>query len=161
MRIGRRIVIGVLVAGVVVAVAASFKPRSDHGGGGDCPAAPAGWSAIARVVDGDTVVVCNGARVRLAQIDTPEVQSPGECFGGEASAATKRLLPRGTVVRLASDPALDDVDAFGRLLRYVVRQDGLDVNLRLVADGSAAPYFLHGARGTHADELLRSAVAAR
>jgi endonuclease YncB( thermonuclease family) len=89
------------------------------------------------------------------------VRSPAECFGSEASAAAKRLLPRGTVVRLVDDPAVDDVDAFGRLLRYVVRRDGLDVNLRLVADGAAAPYFFHGTRGVHAEELLRSAAAAR
>ena len=45
-------------------------------------AAPASSAApvfrIARVVDGDTVDLTNGAKVRLVQIDTPEVYfSPG------------------------------------------------------------------------------------
>jgi len=43
-------------------------------------------------------------------------------------------------VRLFAEPATDRVDDFGRLLRYVVRaSDGVDVNIRLVAVGAAAP----------------------
>ena len=65
-----------------------------------------------------------------------------------ASATTKRLLPAGTRVRLTAEPATDRVDDFGRLLRYVVRvNDGVNVNLRLVAVGAAAPYFFDGRRG--------------
>src|SRR2546421_5171121 len=55
---------------------------------------------IARVVDGDTVYLTNGAKVRLVQIDTPEVFFGVECWGREASAETKKLLPVGTAVRL-------------------------------------------------------------
>ena len=126
-----------------------------------CHAAPAGSAVIDHVADGDTVVLCGGSTVRLVQIDTPEVFFAEECFGAEASDETKHLLPPGTVVGLVADPALDDVDGFGRLLRYVVRADGLDVNRRLVADGAATPYFYGGARGMYADELLRDAEAAR
>ena len=130
-------------------------------------AAPAGASAAVRagvidhVADGDTVVLQGGETIRLVQIDTPEVYFGAECFGHEASAATKRLLPPGTAVRLVADPELDDVDAFGRLLRYVVRRDGLDVNVELVREGDAAPYFFHGGRGMYAEELLRLVAAAR
>src|SRR5437763_16922790 len=69
---------------------------------------------IARVVDGDTVYLSNGAKVRLVQIDTPEVFFGVECWGHEASAETKRLLPVGTPVRLAAEPATDRVDRYGR-----------------------------------------------
>lgn len=65
------------------------------------------------------------------------------------SATTKRLLPPGIRVWLLSEPATDRIDDFGRLLRYVVRaQDGVNVNVRLVALGAAAPYFYPGAQRT-------------
>src|SRR5213075_3081657 len=97
---------------------------------------------IAYVVDGDTVELTNGERVRLVQIDTPEVYKAPECYGEQASAITKRLLPVGTVVRLYRESKTDAVDQYGRLLRYVFRVRGeLNVNLQLVRVGAAAPYF--------------------
>jgi endonuclease YncB( thermonuclease family) len=51
---------------------------------------------IDHVADGDTVALRNGQRVRLVQIDTPEVYFGTECYGPQASATTKRLLPPGT-----------------------------------------------------------------
>ena len=125
------------------------------------PAPPSGWEAIDHVADGDTVVLRGHVTVRLVQIDTPEVYFKPECFGEQASAETKRLLPRGTLVRLVRDPATGSKDAYGRLLRYVVRSDGLNVNLYLVQGGFAAPYFFESVRGEYADELVRDAEAAR
>ena len=54
---------------------------------------------IDHVTDGDTVVLTNGQKVRLVQIDTPEVYLGTECYGPQASATTKRMLPVGTRVR--------------------------------------------------------------
>ena len=68
-------------------------------------------SRIARVVDGDTVALANGAHVRLVQIDTPEVYYSPECYGKQASAVTKHLLPAGTLVRLYREPKTDAVDS--------------------------------------------------
>jgi endonuclease YncB( thermonuclease family) len=116
---------------------------------------------IDHVTDGDTVVLRNGQRVRLVQIDTPEVFFGTECYGPQASATTKRLLPVGTRVRLLPEPATDRVDDFGRLLRYVIRTDGVNVNLRLVAVGAAAPWFYMGRRGMYATQLQRLAEHAR
>ena len=117
---------------------------------------------IGRVVDGDTVVLTTGAHVRLVQIDTPEVYFQSECYGHQASAVTKALLPAGTAVRLLAEPATDRVDQYGRLLRYVVRaRDGLDVNIRLVAVGAAAPYFYRHRRGRYAVQLELLARRAR
>jgi micrococcal nuclease len=117
---------------------------------------------IAYVVDGDTVALTGGARVRLVQIDTPEVYNVPECYGEQASAVTRRLLPRGTPVRIFREPRTDSVDAYGRLLRYVVRvRDGLNVNLQLVRVGAAAPYFYDGRRGRYARRLVRLALRAR
>jgi len=117
---------------------------------------------IDHVVDGDTVVLRNGAHVRLVQIDTPEVYFHVECYGRRASAVTKRMLRPGTLVRLLREPATDRVDQYGRLLRYVIRiHDGLDVNIRLVAVGAAAPYFYRHRRGRFAAKLERLAKRAR
>ena len=143
----------VLLAGVLLALAAS-------------PAAAPRSSAALRidhVADGDTVDLTNGAKIRLVQIDTPEVYFSPECYGKQASAITKRLLPPGTRVRLAVEPATDRVDEYGRLLRYVIRaRDGLNVNVYLVRVGAAAPYFYDGRRGRYAallDRLTRRARA--
>ncbi len=117
---------------------------------------------IDHVADGDTVDLTNGAKIRLVQIDTPEVYFHPECYGKEASALTKRLLPPGTRVRLTREQATDSVDRYGRLLRYVTRvRDGLNVNTRLVAVGAAAPYFYRGHKGRYAARLTRFALRAR
>jgi endonuclease YncB( thermonuclease family) len=126
------------------------------------PAASASLARVDHVADGDTVDLTNGARVRLVQIDTPEVYFGDECFGPQASAETKRLLPPGTLVRLTREPATDSVDSYGRLLRYAIRvRDGLNVNVRLVGVGAAAPYFFDGRRGRYATTLERLALRAR
>ena len=130
--------------------------------GGGSAALASSVYRIAHVADGDTVDLTNGQRVRLVQIDTPEVYFEPECFGPQASAITKRLLPPGTLVRLVPEPATDLVDQYGRLLRYVIRAgDGLNVNVRLVAVGAAAPYFYHHRRGRFAATLEALARRAR
>jgi endonuclease YncB( thermonuclease family) len=116
---------------------------------------------IDHVTDGDTVVLRNRQRVRLVQIDTPKVFFGTECYGPNAAATTKQLPP-GTRARLLAEPATDRVDAYGRLLRYVIRaSDGLNVNVRLVAVGAAAPYFYEGRRGRFAARLELLAKRAR
>ena len=75
-------------------------------------------TAVARVIDGDTIETSAGERVRLVQIDAPEV-GDNECYAREATAALRDLLAPGASIRLEADERLDDVDRFGRLLRYV------------------------------------------
>jgi micrococcal nuclease len=117
---------------------------------------------IDHVTDGDTVVLRNGQKARLVQIDTPEVYFGSECYGPQASATTKRLLPVGARVRLMPEPATDSVDDYGRLLRCVIRaKDGVNVNLSLVALGAAAPYFYEARRGRYENRLEALAKRAR
>lgn len=113
---------------------------------------------VARVIDGDTFELDTGERVRLVQIDAPEAK--GECFGRKAGSVLRRLLPVGSRVRIARDHGLDDVDRYGRLLRYVFR-GGRNVNLLLVKRGAASVWFYRGDRGRYAGPLLRAAEAAR
>ena len=113
---------------------------------------------VAYVNDGDTLRLTDGRRVRLVQIDAPELGT--DCYGPGARRALIRLAPPGTRVTLERDPALDAVDRYGRILRYVV-VGGRNVNLELVAEGAAEPYFFHADRGRVAHALLAAAKAAR
>lgn len=140
---------------------AALALASGHPGNGTA-STTAGLFQVDHVADGDTITLTNGQRVRLVQIDTPEVYSHPECYGAQASQATKQLLPAGTLVRLAGDPTTDQVDRYGRLLRYVIRVRGnVNANLWLVAHGAAAPYFYNGGRGIYAARLETLARTAR
>ncbi len=117
-----------------------------------------GTGVVARVNDGDTLTLRNGAKIRLVQIDAPELTT--DCYGRAAQGALAALVPEGTRVRLVRDPSLDDHDRYGRLLRYVLVDD-TDVNLELVRRGAASPYFFRNERGEHAAELLSALDEAR
>jgi micrococcal nuclease len=108
----------------------------------DGQTAKASGPVIARVIDGDTVVVradTGDETVRLIGVDTPETKHPSkpvQCFGKEATAFTTSLLPEGTSVRLERD--VEERDRYGRLLAYVYRaDDGVFVNLELARQGFA------------------------
>jgi micrococcal nuclease len=118
-----------------------------------------GSATISYVVDGDTVALRGGPHVRLVQIDTPEVGS-GECYSRRAAKDLRRLIPTGTRVGLVSDPRLDSVDRYGRLLRYIFH-DGVNINLKLVEQGDATVWFYEGARGRYAAKLLAAGRRAR
>ncbi len=95
-------------------------------------------TTVTRVVDGDTIVVASGEKVRYIGVNTPESvdpRKPVECFGKEASAYNKKLVD-GKSVQLVGD--VGDKDKYGRLLRYVYLADGTFVNLKLVQDGYAS-----------------------
>lgn len=114
---------------------------------------------LARVVDGDTIALTNGERVRLLQIDTPE-PGTGECYSRAAGRDLRGLLASDAALSLETDPRLDDRDSYGRLLRYVWHR-GTNVNLALVRSGSATVWLYRGERGRYASQLLAAARAAR
>ena len=116
-------------------------------------------AVVQRVADGDSIVLQGGDRVRLLQIDAPELGA-GECYGRDALQELERILQRGDVIVLEIDPRLDRVDGHRRLLRYV-RVRETNVNVELVRRGAATPYFHRGARGRHADALLEAVTDAR
>ena len=122
-------------------------------GGGSAPLL-ASKATVDSVRDGDTILLEDGRRVRLVQVDAPELGD--ECWGNEAAAELERLVPPGTALRLERDPDLDDVDRHERLLRYV-HAGGRNVSLELVRIGAAAPYFYRGERGRYAERLLAAA----
>lgn len=85
---------------------------------------------VVDVVDGDTIVVEGGLRVRYIGIDAPEKNEPLYL----QAQKTNGELVRGKRVRLEKD--ISDKDSYGRLLRYVYA-DGVFVNAELVRSGLA------------------------
>ena len=95
---------------------------------------------VQRVVDGDTLLLGTGERVRLIGVDTPETKRPNtpvEYFGKEASAFTKRLA-EGKRIRLEYDQAnahLGHKDRYGRTLAYVFLDDATLLNAEIIRQG--------------------------
>ena len=116
-------------------------------------------SAVARVTDGDTVTLTTGEKVRLLQIDTPELSS-SECYGFEARNVLIGLLSGPGSVTLKADPKLDQVDRYGRLLRYIF-VGKTNINLKMVEIGAAAPYFYRGEKGQYSGQILKAAKNAK
>jgi micrococcal nuclease len=92
---------------------------------------------VTRHTDGDTLWLSGIGKVRLIGVDTPEVYGRVECYGREASAFVRRLLPLGSRVRYSLD--VDERDRYGRALAYVYTDDGRFLNLLLVRRGYAQP----------------------
>jgi endonuclease YncB( thermonuclease family) len=113
---------------------------------------------VVRISDGDTLTVSTGKKVRLLQIDTPEI-SPAECYGVEAHKALVSLIGKSSIT-LEADSVSDDQDQFGRKLRYV-KVGKTNLNLKLVQIGAATPYFYQGEKGKYAMQLLKAAENAK
>ena len=113
---------------------------------------------ILKITDGDTIRVSTGKDVRLLQIDTPE-PNESECYSSEATAALTKLIS-GKTVRLETDSVSANIDRFGRDLRYVF-VGRLNINLKMVELGAAAPRFYNGEKGKYWSQLLKAAEKAK
>lgn len=138
-----------LLAVVLVCTSCGSPARSSP-----APAA----ARVDSVRDGDTILLESGRRVRLLQVDAPELAV--ECWGDEAAAVLRKLVAPDSELRLERDPLLDAVDRHDRLLRYA-HAGGRNVNIELVRRGAATPYFYRGVRGRYGSRLLAAARAAR
>ena len=88
-----------------------------------------------RVIDGDTIQLDGGERVRLIGVDTPEAvdpRRPVQYFGKEASAFTRRLA-EGHTVRLEYGD--ESFDRYQRTLAYVYLEDGTFLNAEIIRQG--------------------------
>ncbi len=90
------------------------------------------------VVDGDTIWL-NGDKIRIADIDTPEISNPScaaEARLGER--ATERLthLLNASAFAVLPNPDGRDEDPYGRKLRVLAR-GGESIGDMLVAEGLA------------------------
>jgi len=85
---------------------------------------------VDRVVDGDTIVLSDGKKVRLIGVDTPETKHPNkpvEYFGKEATEFTRRMC-EGKQVRLEYDQ--EKIDRYGRTLAYVFVLGGVHIPVK-------------------------------
>lgn len=99
----------------------------------------AGPVRVTCVVDGDTIWL-RGAKIRIADIDTPEVSRPGcereALLGRRATERLRELLNAGPFT-LAPPPGGRMEDRFGRQLR-IVKRNGASLGQVLVREGLAA-----------------------
>ena len=107
------------------------------------------WTSahIRRVVDGDTVILSDGRRMRLIGINAPEIGEKSELYGREAASWLADTV-EGKTVYLEKD--ISDTDQYGRLLRYiwldqpeVLNEESirsLMINAVMVDQGYAQPY---------------------
>lgn len=80
------------------------------------PAEPETLYLVKRVVDGDTLLMEDGTRVRMLGVNTPEIHDRVEPFGKEADEFTRKHL-EGKRVRLEFDQ--ERHDQYGRVLAHV------------------------------------------
>src|SRR3989344_4113968 len=80
---------------------------------------------VSKVIDGDTIEIEGGMKVRYIGIDTPETSHPTkgvQCFGRQATERNRQLV-EGKKVILEKD--ISETDKYGRLLRYIwIRSTG-------------------------------------
>lgn len=94
---------------------------------------------VSRVIDGDTIVLEDGRHVRYVGIDAPEMSrdgDPADCWAEESRQKNAQLV-EGMYVTM--EKASQDLDEYGRLVRYVYVEGAL-VNEILVAEGFARAY---------------------
>lgn len=176
MRLRPRAAAGLLAALLGVVLWACSAGTTGKGEAIDVAAGetmPSGTQAgvVERIVDGDTIWVriddpggplAAGAthKVRLLEIDTPEVGGPGgaQCGGTEATAFAQRHLLVGSTVHLLADR--QDTDRYGRFLRYVWTDDGLFFNEAAVRTGHARA-VLYEPNDAYIEQLREAEAEAR
>lgn len=132
---------------ILLALFAAYQLKDRLPGPVDTAAAPAAARlsyADIRVTDGDTIRVAD-ERIRIANIDTPEMPGRARCAyeADKALAAKARLgqLLAGGEITIARD----GVDKYGRTLA-TLRVNGRDVGEQLVAEGAAQRWEGHKAQ---------------
>jgi micrococcal nuclease len=93
-----------------------------------------------KVIDGNTIVLSNGEKVRLIGVDIPETKHSNrrleDCIK-EASAFTRKMV-EGKTIKLAYD--WQQRDKYGSLLAYVYLTDGTFLNAEIIKQGYGHAY---------------------
>jgi len=108
---------------------------------------------VREVIDGDTIVLNDGRKVRYLGINAPE---HGQPYAREATNFNRRIVS-GLSIRLEFDQARQD--RHGRLLAYVYDKEKM-VNERLLAEG-LAHVFSMPPNTRYADRFLQTQEEAR
>jgi len=119
---------------VALLLAACGAP--DDGPPGSCGPSSA---TVERVIDGDTIMLTDGTRVRYLLINAPETTlGHHDCYGAEATDFNRSLVD-GQRVELGYDVRC--LDKYGRTLAFI-RSGGIDVNRALIDRGLACYEFI-------------------
>jgi micrococcal nuclease len=138
-----------------LAVAALTSSLSACGGEGPCGATEA---TVTRVVDGDTIELDDGRKIRLLLVDTPETTSgKNECYGSNAVTFTSDLVLDKTV-QLSFD--VECTDRFGRTLAYVT-VDGQEINTLIIQRGFGCVLHISPDGDSRVDEFKGYQVEAK
>jgi micrococcal nuclease len=116
-----------------------------------CGGSPCGVTEgkVTRVIDGDTIELETGEKIRYLLVDTPEISGGVECFGENAKQFnTDRVLNK--TVTISYDEQC--TDNFGRSLAYVT-VDGEEINTLLVRNGYACVLFIPPNGQSRVDEF--------
>ena len=114
---------------------------------------------VVKIYDGDTVTMADGLKIRLLQIDAPEL-GENECYADKSKATLISLLSKKGTIKLKADPVSASYDRYGRALRYIF-VGNTNVNLEMVKLGAAAPYFYQGEKGKYSAAMLKAAENAK
>ncbi len=113
---------------------------------------------VERVIDGDTIVLATGEKLRYLLIDAPETTNGhNDCYGSNASQFNSDLVLHKTV-DLTYDSQCTDM--YGRLLAYI-SVDGMDVNQLMVERGYACVLFIPPDGMSRYDEFKMDQAAAK
>ncbi|MCW8931163.1 MAG: thermonuclease family protein [Gammaproteobacteria bacterium] len=96
------------------------------------------WSTIAKVVDGDTLYLKDGRKIRLIGINAPEIGYRGESsqpYGRQAYDAVIQLVKHNKKIGLSFDK--DKKDRYKRYLTYVTLSGGDSIEQILLSKGLA------------------------
>jgi micrococcal nuclease len=151
-RVGGLVVLGGSIAAAAIWILPLFLPA---------PTPDSRPAEVARVIDGDTVVVLlDGAeqRVRLIGIDTPETTNGKNECGGTAATQALLNLTAGRPVELVVDPTQANTDRYDRLLRYI-QVDGRDAGQVLLENGLAHEYTYRSSDPYVKQDAYRTAAA--
>jgi micrococcal nuclease len=121
--------------------------------GAGCGGSPCGETEakVTRVIDGDTIELESGVRVRYLLVDAPETTGGhDDCYGQNAAQFNSDLVLNKTV-HLSYDEQC--TDNYGRSLAYVT-VDGQEVNTLLVQRGYACVLYIPPDGAARADEFM-------
>jgi micrococcal nuclease len=119
-------------------------------GGPGCGGSPCGETegVVTRILDGDTVELADGRKIRYLLVDTPET-SDGDCYAENAKQFNTDLVLNKTI-ELQYD--VECTDRFGRTLAYVT-VDGQDVNTLMIQRGYACVLHISPNGDSRIDEF--------
>ncbi len=126
---------------------------------------------LAKVIDGDTIELTDGRKVRMLGIDAPETEhSPraknrgtADCFAKESTDYLKKLL-HSKKLYLRLDPSKNIHDKYGRVLAYIFVKDGAqfrNVNLEMIKNGYAYEYTYHHEKYLYQTEFKKAQELAK